>query len=442
MPRTGGALPENGSEIIPVPDGGAGPPSNLEDDEEDSDDHDDNPQSVCGSPEPLRRPSQALSATFPQATMRKMKRRMAVIVRWDKMLSCVAMSGNIRLNAHQYSFLVRALRNANPDVDLKDYREVTGSFWRNMLAHALPKSVLYNIDERNASGPRRITATGGHNRPGACVRIVVPSDWARVDMSSDIFYRNVFESSESRNPESQTIEDAPIVQNREIVCGAELVVWADFNDAVCPCEVGDKVQFPCSSVPRSLSNTLYESPWTTYRRETAPAVLVEGYVGHVWCVSKNAADASAINGTAREKAVYDVLKSEVYPTYPSIAEHLNHQRTLEDVVNTDILQLCPGDLCAFIRTDSSRQTNGTFCLLVASPVLHAYGQPPERLVWVQMEQPEGRTAYARVMARATVNALPLWVSGSRPCPNFQLRPVANKGVLRDGMPYYIYRVAL
>ena len=63
LPRMGGALPENGSEIIPAPDGGAGHPSNVEDDEEDSDDHDDNLQSVSGSPEPLRRPSQALSAT-------------------------------------------------------------------------------------------------------------------------------------------------------------------------------------------------------------------------------------------------------------------------------------------------------------------------------------------------------------------------------------------
>ena len=119
--------------------------ANPDGDVDDTDENDLDDESVAASSQTKGPPSQSVSSVFPQARMRKLQRRMNVIVRWEKMLSCVAISGNIRLNARQYSFLVRALRNANPDIALKQYKAVTGTFWKKILAHGLPRSAVYSI---------------------------------------------------------------------------------------------------------------------------------------------------------------------------------------------------------------------------------------------------------------------------------------------------------
>ena len=108
-----------------------------------------------------------------------------------------------------------------------------------------------------------MTCNAGPSDPADCVRIVKPSEWTFLDLSNYIFFRNVFERPKNNNPETQSIEDSPIVQNREIVCGSELVMWATQLNAVGPCKRGYKVQFPFYSAPRTMSNTSYDTAWRT-----------------------------------------------------------------------------------------------------------------------------------------------------------------------------------
>ena len=81
-------------------------------------------------------------------------------------------------------------------------------------------------------------------------------------MSNDIFFRNVFELPDNNNPERHSIEKTPIVQHRSVVCAADLVMWASFDHAICPCERGDKISFPCKTHPRTLTNKAYMTTWT------------------------------------------------------------------------------------------------------------------------------------------------------------------------------------
>ena len=104
-------------------------------------------------------------------------------------------------------------------------------------------------------------------------------------------------------------------------------------------------------------------------------------------------------------------------------------------MSEDIVQLCPGDVCVFIRTEMGTETNDTLCMFVASPVMHAYGHAAERLVWVQVQHFMQGNTYVRLVAKATVTSLPLWISGSRSCPSFRKRSIPNSGVLYDGTPY-------
>ena len=92
------------------------------------------------------------SRTFRQVTMCRLQRRMKTIVRWDRMVSSVAMSGKVRYNAYQYSNYVRSLRKIDPSLQLRTYRAVTGQFWKKILRYGLPASEIYHLRQTPRSG--------------------------------------------------------------------------------------------------------------------------------------------------------------------------------------------------------------------------------------------------------------------------------------------------
>ena len=92
------------------------------------------------------------SSTFRQVTIRRLQHRMKKIVRWDRMVSCVSISGKVRYNAYQYSYYVRSLRKINPSLQLRTYRAVTGQFWKKILRYGLPASEIYHLRQTPRSG--------------------------------------------------------------------------------------------------------------------------------------------------------------------------------------------------------------------------------------------------------------------------------------------------
>ena len=78
---------------------------------------------------------------FPPPILREMKVRMGTIVKWEKMLSCVSMSGEILLNHVQHRFLSKAMKTMDPSVNMQAYAGVKNKFWRSMLAYAAAKSL-------------------------------------------------------------------------------------------------------------------------------------------------------------------------------------------------------------------------------------------------------------------------------------------------------------
>ena len=322
---------------------------------------------------------------------------------------------------------------------------MTASFWKKLLQHGLPSSKIHHLTASARPGAANVTVvTNNHGRqhPSECVRIVLPSDWASLDMSNDIFFRNVFEIPNNQDPERNCIENTPIVQNRNIVCAADLVMWASYDSAICPCEPGDKISIPCASSPRTLSHQPYTSDWTTMQAGTPLRTTVVARVGILWCVSKNVSTADTDSCQQHELDVFNLLKDQIYFTYADISKDITNQRKMRQTLQKDILQLCLGDVCAFLRPDPPVDTNGVVCLFVASPVMHAYGQTLERLLWVCVEKPNGNTHFVKILASATVNGLHLWLSGRRTSPHFPKGNSRSKGTLPCGTPYYVYCMAL
>ena len=320
------------------------------------------------------------------------------------------------------------------------------------MKHAWPRSRVLFVEKvvrQGVSEKLIATANAGHKHVADCVRVVFPSEWAKYDVSNDNFFRTVYENDNRPLDRVMDIEETPIVQHRRVVCGADLTLWFLYNDAICPCERDDKVTFPCGSHPRSKirkSNAPSLSDahgWTTRSNTTDSSnVLGNGRVGNTWCVVPNDEPAEAEGCTATEEVIYNILWTQIFTTEASIRTFETNQRSLKHVEHPGVLKLFPGDVCIFIRTDSSTATEGVACLFVASPVIHAYDKPVERLVWVKTVTRKGADPYVRELSSTVVTGLPTWVSGRRVFPGFQQQPRPRKGTLSCGTPFYVYRMAL
>ena len=168
---------------------------------------------------------------------------------------------------------------------------------------------------------------------------------------------------------------------------------------------------------------------------------IEGYVGHVWCVTERAASATTLTCSTLEIEVIGLLEKQLHPKFESVAREASIQGKIQTTVRKEILLLSLGDVCVFLRTESF-DSNGTVCIFVGSPVRGAFGLSPECLLWAKVDRTSEDRPFVRMVAHATLKGLPVWVSGRRKSPNFKRNAIEIKGKLPDGMPYYLYRVAL
>ena len=426
-------------------------PDGESDDDPSSTDEDEEERSMQAS-STLQPTTTTSGRTATTNLARKLHNRMKITVRWESMLSCIYLSGAEQFTAYQYRLVRSSLRTANPDVRLRTYKAFGNKFWYTLLKHAWPRSRVLHVENvvRQGVQPKLIkTANAGKKHVEDCVRIVFPSEWAKYDVTNDEFFRIVYEKENDSRDALLDIENTPIVQQRRIVCGADLTLWALYTDAICPCERDDKVTFPCGSQPRSTSSKRSVRShagahgWTTTVNPTDPSTVhVEGRVGYVWCVVPGDDNAESEGCTQVEKDIFNALKTQIFTTEASIRTFDTNQRTLPHIKNPGVLMLCPGDVCVFLRTDSPTATRDVACVLVASPVLHAYEKPVERLVWVMNVSDTGRAPYVRELSSTIVKGLPSWISGRRVHPSYQAQQRPNKGTLRCGTPFYVYRMAL
>ena len=385
---------------------------------------------------------------FPPPRLREMKVRMSTIVKWERMLSCVSMSGEIRMNHVQHRFLSKAMKTMDPSVNMQAYAGVKNKFWRSMLAYAAAKSTLIHLKDSVHEEPieKVKTDNAGLKSVRDCVRIVLPSEWAKVDVITDGFFKSVYEQCDDDYPEALSIENAPIIQHRRIICGVDLVLWALYNDAVCPCEYGDNVTFNCNKPVRTVEKGgLYESAWTVTSVQGTPHSIVHGTVGPLWCVTTEHGEEEMNNSTVNEKEVFRLLQLQQFTTFEAIQQSSRNQRTLAESRKPNILQLCVGDVCMFLRSTRTQVTQtspSVHCLFVGSPVSHMYGASVELLVWVTIARSAEGVKYVKTLGQRAIRGLPKWVSGQRVVPLPRGKRLRNKGILPCGTKYYVYRIAL
>ena len=272
-----------------------------------------------------------------------LEKRKNSIVSWEKFIACISLTGRRSTTADQYIFWSTALRTANENVKLATYKTVRSKYWKKLLQHCFARSSVQLLDGKariKNTEPLVRSANNGYQDPSDCARIVLPSEWAKLDVLSLAFYNDVYVEQKDSRSRKYDIEQSPIVQHRSVLTEKELTLWADFNDCVCHVEEGDIVDFPCSKEVGGKRDRHIRKSWSRICREDEQSghseIFYRGVVSHGWYVSEErcAPPFSFIRNHWKDvtEEEDDVLHTiGMWPCYPVVESEIPKSRKGEKI---------------------------------------------------------------------------------------------------------------
>ena len=409
--------------------------------------------------------------------MRTIRDRLAKIGRWEALLSLLCLDGRYSFTEKQFSILRCALMQRDKTLRIPDVRTVRKSIRRTLLQYCFPRSAVTFVRENTAANSfpaqvKHISAVGasdangnGDTSPLNCVRLVLPSEWAKLDVACLPFYRCVYGNHHSAHAGTSTpladvnIEYAMVVVDRELCFLRKGVLRARFNgtNATWMTKTSDLLSFPCSRLGRIRDHNI--SGWREWERSSTNGktsrFLVEASCGPTFGV-----------GFSEETEI--ICDDESDPAFPSA--YLNMERILFEECRkpnrsltfdpsplasaqatfpsrstlTD-LDLYPGDVFTFLRPTEADITEGICCMFHASPIAASRGRPAERLVWVSLDKAaDDSVRKITTVCSTNVIGLPSFIDNDRKLKNLGERRMqtSNCGVLPNGDHFVVYRMAL
>ena len=158
------------------------------------------------------------------------------------------------MTATQYSYLRSAILAANSHLYIRTYKTMRTTFWADLKKVSFPRIEVTYLGRKVHHRNRRKkiqSVNAGIKNVEYCAAVVLPSEWAKLDILSYHFYHDVYESDQIHRPVS--IEKSPIVQHRLKATNKTPTTWADYKNAPCPMEIGDTLLFPCNGNPRGAA---------------------------------------------------------------------------------------------------------------------------------------------------------------------------------------------
>lgn len=158
-----------------------------------------------------------------------MLKRLSPVLTFERLLGFMSITSLVSLSARQYEFMAAALRTANSNLKMKTYKTLRIVMDRDLVAYFFPSSSirLINIVPRGEALHRRLpqvrTAHEGDQHPLNCMRIILLSEWVKVDVLTYPFYAEVFENQREDDENVVSVEDTPIV------CHLHTALWYDLR---------------------------------------------------------------------------------------------------------------------------------------------------------------------------------------------------------------------
>ena len=422
--------------------------------------------------------------------------RISTVLSYESLVAALVVNGPSMFSKNQYGDVHQVIAgitkmSCGESVLLPFYDTVMYTMRNKVLNWCFPKSDIFFVAEASRPrGARRVnkvqTKNAGSKAAIDSVRLILPSEWAKLDVCTYTTYTDIFEHPNRDSPEHLSIESTPIVNSRATFVGEKLGVWCSFEGAPCVAKQGDVLDIPCAGAPIQVDKrrTISQS-WIRAESEekSVPGDATDKHIRAVLCGVWQVEAAPGVGvrraapplppkgystWTVHERSLMKKF-SVSSPNQDALDTALENMNEEVDVSKTrrvqtlmscseNVIQLYPGDHCILFRAEpvhselqrgkqSYQEPNITqHCFLIGSLVSQAKGHPAERLVWLNVEEGTENNGRASVRYVGTCNVtnMPLWVRGAHGTPHtgYEFGRPKNIGFLEDGSRYLVYRFAL
>ena len=446
------------------------------------------------------------------------RQSMKYTLRWERLLAFTAVTGSDHFTEKNLTFLAKAVATSSKgSTSLPTYKTLKANQWRFMRDNLYVRSTLLYIAgnhtqrQRAPRGKTVDTANMGSQDIRDCVRMILPSDWACLDIQTLPMYNELFIDKNPSERHGVCIEDSPLLNNcdrREFLSGTKSI-WARYRNTVVPSRSSEILIFPIGEFIVSDNSTSENDLWFTI---VEGENCFKGRVGPTWCVRSGESENPQLAASKLSESFHtDEL---LVHFYLSIATHKPTDFNIDlsnstrkqnpddsdkdqpdqdngDGTNGDrhncpsdynTLFSFPGDFCTLIRPVDGEKSRYVV-LFLASHIWREDGRVGERILFFNREYLHRRVqyelSYHNILTSKTgdrlieefiynmanldtiyqifpMNATSLELSKVIPVtglPSFpetskpsylsdSNRSVKNRGILKDGTPYLIYRFFL
>ena len=443
-------------------------------------------------------------------TVRKSQR---YVLRWERMLAFTAVTGSNHFTADAYKFLSKRVATASKgDKKLSTYKTLKRTQWEFMRDNLFAKSAVFFVGHnrnQNHRAPCRKTIqtiNKGDRDIRDCIRTVLPSEWAQLDIQTLPIFNKIFPDKPLGARIGINIESAPLVKDcdrRRYLSGSRSI-WASYKKTLLPSSFNELLHFPIGTSGTATSESFTENTiWFTTIGED---LFLKGRVISTWCVrasnstSKNCPKHDPFDElSVDEKTIYLYTKHATHkPTDFNVT--LSSKTTAPTFFSTDNINsvhdgdrhncptdynrlfIFPGAFCTILRPEGNEDSDFVV-LFVASQLWRESGRVGERLIWIRKGYLRDRSrydlTYFKVINSRTgdrhleefmqdmdneniitqslskvaaslhltktmpVTGIPSFPEGSTPKSLvYSNRSTTNRGFLEDGTPYLVYRFFL
>ena len=434
------------------------------------------------------------------------------VLKWERLLAFVAITGPQHFTAPGLVFISKAINTASGgSTNPPTYKTVRSTQWDYLVTHLfVPSSVLhigYNYREEHRSDRRELVNTVNHGKRDTrdCVRMVLPSDWAKLDCVTLPIYNDLFNNQRTDGRIGINIENAPLVYDcdRSKYLSVKSSIWARYKRTVLPSSYSEILHYPVGKLLKYTDNDMDDNLWIIHKDSK---VKVTCQVGPSWCV-RTRLDAESTNATADLHMIKDMSDDEIlvylctkYATHQptdfniELSKKVHALTTFGEDIDTGDRHNCPltynklftfpGDLCVILRQEE-RIDSAYILLFIASHIWREHGRVGERIVWLNRAQLRDRITLAAnelqyidltesdrlnresiiklinsdhghnttlfstkvsavdISQQMSVTGLPSFPENFEPSSIRKYsRSASNKGYLQDGTPYLVYRFFL
>ena len=222
-------------------------------------------------------------------TLTSLRRRLHCVAQWSSLLSILCLDGNTVFSEKQYAVLSTAIGTASGGKALACPRSMRNTIRKTLLTHCYPRSsISYICDNVRANrftdGPSHSVPSDVSSREAKdCVRLILPTEWAKMDVISLPFYNAVFNDSGDVKQGQVDVEYTAVVHDRAEVLRDKPGIRAYLRDSYSSVAThhGEEIMIPCSNDPSSDARPL--RGWNILRSPQhvtgAGRVSISGLVG-------------------------------------------------------------------------------------------------------------------------------------------------------------------